>query len=338
MQYMVVIEKMETSYRAFVPDLPDCTAVGETEAETMTLIQEVILFHLKGLQENGFLFPVPASKSTFVQVPFTDSYPDYFYKYRAVSNTQNPLEDWSLKALFSSRAVFSTRTSFNDLFDSKIQLIKPTREQLRRIRKYSETSGGQLREMFAGDSLTKHGQNFLEKLEQEFNKLIDDYYFYCVSANSSSNLMWSHYADSHRGFCIEYRSTQLAAERVYYQKELSRLDLCELIPPYSKGIEDHNHVGHKIWRALRHKLEDWSYEEEYRVKLNKNMPSTDVQHAGNNKLVSYDATFVESIIFGVRMPDYIKSLIADNMPYSTKFKQAIISGSSIKIIESKLQR
>ena len=35
MQYMVVIEKGETSYGAFVPDLPGCVAAGETEEEAM---------------------------------------------------------------------------------------------------------------------------------------------------------------------------------------------------------------------------------------------------------------------------------------------------------------
>lgn len=264
-------------------------------------------------------------------------YPDYFYKYRAVANTQNPMEDWSLDALFSSRAVFSSRTSFNDLFDSKIQIVKPTPEQLRLIRDHSERSPENLLSgMFAGDSLTTRGRSFLESLEAAFNKLIDDYNFYCVSANSTSNLMWSHYADSHRGFCIEYRSNQLAAERIYYHKELPKLNLCDLMPPYSKTIADEDHVGHKIWHALRSKLEEWSYEEEYRFNLSKDMLTADVRQVGNNRLVSYDATFVESIIFGVRMPDSIKSLIVDKVPYPTRFKQAIVSGSSIKIVESKL--
>lgn len=70
MQYMVVIEKGETSYGAFVPDLPGCVAAGETEEEALRLIQEAIQFHLEGLQEDGFLVPIPASKSTFVNVAF----------------------------------------------------------------------------------------------------------------------------------------------------------------------------------------------------------------------------------------------------------------------------
>jgi len=46
MRYMVVIEKVSPSYGAFVPDLPGCIAVAETEAETLALIKEAIQFHL----------------------------------------------------------------------------------------------------------------------------------------------------------------------------------------------------------------------------------------------------------------------------------------------------
>jgi len=48
MRYMVVIEKGSTSYGAFVPDLPGCIAVGETEAEALTLIQEAIQSDMSG--------------------------------------------------------------------------------------------------------------------------------------------------------------------------------------------------------------------------------------------------------------------------------------------------
>jgi predicted RNase H-like HicB family nuclease len=48
MRYMVIIEESETSFGAYVPDLPGCIAVGETEQEVLELIQEAIEFHLIG--------------------------------------------------------------------------------------------------------------------------------------------------------------------------------------------------------------------------------------------------------------------------------------------------
>ena len=68
MRYMVVVEKGETSYGAFAPDLPGCIAVGETEKEVVALIQEAIQFHLEDLQTEGKPIPQPASKSTFIEV------------------------------------------------------------------------------------------------------------------------------------------------------------------------------------------------------------------------------------------------------------------------------
>ena len=67
MCYAIVIEKGENSYGAYVPDLPGCVAVGETVEEVRTLIQEAIIFHLEGLQEEGFKIPEPLSICEYVE-------------------------------------------------------------------------------------------------------------------------------------------------------------------------------------------------------------------------------------------------------------------------------
>ena len=68
MRYMVVIEKGQTSWGAYVPDLPGCVAVGETEQEVKQLIQEAIEFHLEDLAESGAQIPASLSKSDYVDV------------------------------------------------------------------------------------------------------------------------------------------------------------------------------------------------------------------------------------------------------------------------------
>jgi predicted RNase H-like HicB family nuclease len=65
---MVIVEEGESSYGAFVPDLPGCIAVGETEQEVIELIQEAIQLHLEYLQTEGQPIPLPVSKSTFIEV------------------------------------------------------------------------------------------------------------------------------------------------------------------------------------------------------------------------------------------------------------------------------
>jgi predicted RNase H-like HicB family nuclease len=68
LQYMIVIEKSETSYGAYVPDLPGCIAVGETRDEALDLIKEAIEFHLEGLCEQGEAIPQPCSSGEFIEV------------------------------------------------------------------------------------------------------------------------------------------------------------------------------------------------------------------------------------------------------------------------------
>jgi predicted RNase H-like HicB family nuclease len=68
MQYIILIEKGETSYGAYVPDLPGCIAVGETIEEVRVLIHEAIEFHLEGMREEGLPIPKPTTHAKYVEV------------------------------------------------------------------------------------------------------------------------------------------------------------------------------------------------------------------------------------------------------------------------------
>ena len=70
MKYTVIVEKGEASYGAFVPDLPDCVAVGEDREQTLSLIKEAVMFHIEGLRAEGS--PVPQPKCDMVQVEVSD--------------------------------------------------------------------------------------------------------------------------------------------------------------------------------------------------------------------------------------------------------------------------
>ncbi|MDZ4718112.1 MAG: type II toxin-antitoxin system HicB family antitoxin [Roseiflexaceae bacterium] len=69
MRYVIIIEKGDTSYGAYVPDLPGCVAVGETPEEARSLIEEAILLHLESLRATGEAIPEPLSQSTYIEVP-----------------------------------------------------------------------------------------------------------------------------------------------------------------------------------------------------------------------------------------------------------------------------
>ncbi len=68
MRYAIVIEKAESNYAAYVPDLPGCVATGQTIEETEKEIREAIDLHLKGMREDGLPIPEPSSSVDYVDI------------------------------------------------------------------------------------------------------------------------------------------------------------------------------------------------------------------------------------------------------------------------------
>lgn len=68
MKYAIVIEKAESNYSAYVPDLPGCVATGTTLDEVESQIREAIEFHVQGLREDGESVPKPSSQVEYIEV------------------------------------------------------------------------------------------------------------------------------------------------------------------------------------------------------------------------------------------------------------------------------
>jgi predicted RNase H-like HicB family nuclease len=68
MKYAIVIEKTESNYSAYVPDLPGCVATGATLEEVETEMRQAIEFHLEGMREDGVPIPPPQSKVDYIEV------------------------------------------------------------------------------------------------------------------------------------------------------------------------------------------------------------------------------------------------------------------------------
>jgi predicted RNase H-like HicB family nuclease len=59
--YPFLLEKTETGYGAWAPDLPGCVAAGATLEETRRLMREAIRLHIESLREHGEPVPEPAT-------------------------------------------------------------------------------------------------------------------------------------------------------------------------------------------------------------------------------------------------------------------------------------
>ena len=68
MKYAVVIEKVDSNYSAYVPDLPGCIATGRTIEKVEIEIRNAIEFHLEGMKQDGQTIPLPSSAVEYVEV------------------------------------------------------------------------------------------------------------------------------------------------------------------------------------------------------------------------------------------------------------------------------
>jgi len=66
MRYAVVIERAESNYAAYVPDLPGCVSTGETLEEVERNIWEAMQFHIDGLKEDGISVPEPSAVCEYI--------------------------------------------------------------------------------------------------------------------------------------------------------------------------------------------------------------------------------------------------------------------------------
>lgn len=114
-------------------------------------------------------------------------------------------------------------------------------------------------------------QNYYKQFKREIDlqvlKLGEDYkkqILLCsFGATVKNNLMWSHYANSHTGFCIEYDLRKMDKESqflhalypIIYSKKplLSDIKACFYTDPTKDML------------TVMNKSSDWSYEEEYRL-------------------------------------------------------------------------
>jgi predicted RNase H-like HicB family nuclease len=68
-RYAIVVEKAESNYAAYVPDLPGCVATGATVEETERRLREAIALHVRGPREDGLPVPEPSSIVDYLEIP-----------------------------------------------------------------------------------------------------------------------------------------------------------------------------------------------------------------------------------------------------------------------------
>lgn len=209
-----------------------------------------------------------------------DNKPKNLYKYRIWN-------DFTKEILLENKLYFSCANEFNDPFDCSINLkmdgtrkqwsdatIKartnvlgrnPTRQERKKIR--------YLFNVAKMSDKNQMGENFTEILRRDMG-------VYCFSSCRDNILMWSHYANNHRGICLIFNYNDLhAVRKVNYEIDY---------PSVSYFNDDEEK---RVTARYFTKAENWAYENEYRIAI----PNL------ANKKVNFAPQVLKGVIIGCCM-------------------------------------
>lgn len=157
---------------------------------------------------------------------------------------------------------------------------------------------------------------------------------FCLSEKRDNELMWSHYADSHQGFVVEFDS-----DSAFFNQKKTDVDEFR----YMRKVEYSDHrpsiTLNKIedFTPFLTKGSQWSYEAEWRIMFAL-ADATQVieQPQSNIYLFQFPADALRSITFGHRMNDSKRNEIIEIIKSTPQFKhvsfhEAVIGSRDYRI-------
>lgn len=154
-----------------------------------------------------------------------------------------------------------------------------------------------------------------------------------LSAVPDNVIMWSHYADQHRGFVIEFNSSDSFFQK--YSDRSEMLEICRRPQPVQYvaqrpkiDLESMTEV-----ETFLTKVDDWSYEQEWR--FGRGLSDADSRD-GDVHLFEFPASCVSSVVMGCKMPFENKreiiSLVRNNREFKhVRVRQAVRSHAQYAI-------
>jgi predicted RNase H-like HicB family nuclease len=67
-RYLVILEKTDTGFSAYSPDLPGCVATGHSREHVEREMHAAIEFHIEGLRSSGEIVPEPNALAAYCEV------------------------------------------------------------------------------------------------------------------------------------------------------------------------------------------------------------------------------------------------------------------------------
>lgn len=234
------------------------------------------------------------------------------FKFRKCSDDQDIAR---IDQLLSGQLYFATSSQLNDPFEMKMRLVPDPDEHARRKRLMRSLKEGEyLGKLSPAARLMRSGQlsnriklqpKVLEEAaDNNYLRMQQNCFVFCASATREHPLLWSHYADMHRGVCIQLDHNILplaSACKVDYSKS------------YPVATYPFRNDDELIRKGILTKAEYWAYEKEFRLfSLRINNPTW---HLGvdwpDEHVARFDPKTAVSIVIGARMPEKIERKILD---------------------------
>lgn len=200
------------------------------------------------------------------------------YKYRKYDSLH-------LDAIESNYFWASTRECLNDPFET-LFLTDTLNSQLALLKSFLPDKKSSTRER--------------EDISNLLLEMTSDVGIFSLSTSNLSELLWAHYGDSHKGFCIEYDMDNLAYNNLYHGLHVFPIRYNNNPPELS--INDFNKDPIPLLQKIAGtKSLSWEYEHEIRILTDKSG-----QH-------SYDYSAVTGVYFGNRMENNHKQSIMERL-------------------------
>ena len=187
----------------------------------------------------------------------------YFYQCYAPASLYKYYSDTKLnfETIKNNSMWYSAPCNFNDIFDCNISIDDE------KIFNNALNLFPNKRGVRTGSPMWKKLKEEINRglymLETQFNELRNTTGISCFSEREDSLLMWAHYANNHRGICVEYnllninKELGVTAVPIIYSNDRTCFDSIE-----SYGEKD-------IWEffieSLTSKSMEWNYEKEWRI-------------------------------------------------------------------------
>lgn len=191
--------------------------------------------------------------------------PQYLYRYRSLDGNS---KEWVKDSILNSKYYLSSPNEFNDPFDCRpvFEFVGSNSELIKYLehaaKKHEPTLNRQQRRdaarSFRGSpDLDPRRDENLKSFKLQYRQTVTSRIgILCLSSAPDDILLWSHYADSHKGVCLKFATTNTVfgtSQPVVYKTSRPSV----------------NPLRHKPDQMLDHvfltKSEHWKYEKEWRL-------------------------------------------------------------------------